>query len=114
LIVIKSFVQNKGHRACLKTAVPIKIRHSRESGNPVFSIGSGFGACPVLDTGVKSEDDKTLVFRQAPNPIFLDIKAVIPQNPFVPSIARAVAVGFLHHVVRRGYNREMVFRQFKH
>jgi len=31
----------RGLRACLKTANPIKIRHSRESGNPVFSRGSG-------------------------------------------------------------------------
>jgi len=28
--------------ACLETTVSIKSRHSRESGNPVFPMGSGF------------------------------------------------------------------------
>jgi hypothetical protein len=43
------------------------------------------------------------------HPIFLDIRAVILQNPFMPRIARAVAVGLSHHVVQRGNNRENVF-----
>jgi hypothetical protein len=30
----------------------------------VFSIGSGLGACPVLDTGVKPDNDKYGLYGQ--------------------------------------------------
>jgi hypothetical protein len=32
---------------------------------PVYTGNPGFGACPVLDTGVKPDNDKMRVFRQA-------------------------------------------------
>lgn len=32
---------NLGLGACLKTCISVKSRHSRESGNPVFSMPSG-------------------------------------------------------------------------
>jgi len=57
-----TLIRNKQPQSLSKNCASDKNRYFRESGIQAFSIpkafGTGWGACPVLDTGGKPEDEK--------------------------------------------------------